>query len=352
MNRENIGIGIVGISGYGATYPRTLKNITFSNMLGVCDINADAANAFAKEHNIPGVYTDFNEMLKNPEIDVVFIATPHFLHYSMVMASLQAGKHVFCEKPLALNYKEASEMAQTAKDLGLTLSCHYNQRLAAQVKALKDIVSNGTLGDVYHANVKWMARFTRFMFDESREWRVSREKAGGGILIGRGSHMLDAIWYVLGKPRIKTVYASITSRLTGLDVEDYSLVVLTLENGGTVHLECSYEANTAGYFQKMEYELLGTKAGAMYTNIDGTTSLKVGHNEFPTNRWVDSSDRFSLETYQCAPPNSVIEDFLESLRDGREPLITADEAVWVTRLLDAAYLSAAENRVVELTNLN
>lgn len=181
----------------------------------------------ADEQGIGLRFTDYREMLERKEIDVVFIATPHFLHYQMIMDALRAGKHVLCEKPLAMNRGEAEEMVRTADGLGLKLGCHYNRRQTAQVKLLKDIVSRDVLGEVYAVNIKWMARYTGFMFSPNSAWRTEKSKAGEGILIGSGSHMIDAAFTIMGSHDIQSISANISSRLTGLEVDD---IIATRKN--------------------------------------------------------------------------------------------------------------------------
>jgi predicted dehydrogenase len=347
-SKKNLGVAIIGIQGYGRTYPYTLLKIPGVAIAAVCDVNTDAATAFAEKYNVPVVTPDYREILKMPQVDAVLIATPHFLHYPMVMDSLRAKKHVFCEKPLAITSKDAWEMAATARTEGRVLSCHYNRRRMPESIVLRALMLQGVFGTVYHVNVKWVSRYTDFMFDSRTSWRVSKEKAGGGILIGRGSHMLDATWYILGKPEVESVYSVINSRLTGLDVDDYATVLIKLKNGTSIHLECTYEANSAAYNSKIEYEVFGTKAGAIYSACDGNRLYKVGYNAFPENRWVDLTDTIDVSSFENSESNSVVEDFIQSVLLGREPLVTAEDAAFITQLIEAAYQSARSGQSVSI----
>lgn len=348
MSEKQIQVGIIGLQGYGGTYFAVLSALPYVTVRAVCDTKEEVLNRAADKHRIPLRFTDYKKMLEDEKIDAVFIATPHFLHYRMTMDALQAGKHVFCEKPLAMNAKEAKEMVETAAERGLILSCHYNRRQSSLVKLLKDAVNKEVLGDIYAAHVKWMARYTPFMFSEDSAWRTVKSKAGGGILIGRGSHMIDAALSVLGYPAVRSISANVCSRLTGLEVDDYCILLLRLKNGSSVTIECSYECNLPSYKERISYQLLGTKAGAYCAEEDGKETCSMGYCRFPEEEWIDISEQFSPASYQSSYPENMIADFVEALREGRKPLITGEDALYVTAVIDAAYQSAGQGREIIL----
>lgn len=349
MTQERkIRVGIIGLQGYGSTYFSVFEALPWAEIAAICDTKEEVLNRNAKQHGIRNRYTDYREMLRLPEIDAVMIATPHFLHYRMTMDALRAGKHVFCEKPLAMNSGEAGEMAALAEEKGLLLSCHYNRRQTALVKLLKDAAQRQILGEVYAVNVKWMARYTSFLFSPDSAWRTEKAKAGGGILIGRGSHMIDAVLYILGYPAVRSVSANISSRLTGLEIEDYCLLVMRMENGIVITIEVSYENNIPQYGERIEYQLFGTKAGAYCTEENGKEEVQIGYCRFPDNEWVDLSGQFSVEDYHNSEPASIMEDFLCALREKREPSIDKKAAAYVTSIIDMAYQSAEEGREIVL----
>ena len=341
------GVGIIGVQGYGRTYFKEIKELTYAKVAAVCDAKAEVLSQVSDAEGIASRYSDYREMLKDPAVDAVFIATPHFLHHRMTLDALNAGKHVFCEKPLAMNTEEANEMARLAREKGLLLSCHYNRRQSPAVKMLAQAHRAGEFGDVYQMNAKWMARYTGFMFAESSSWRVKKAQAGGGILIGRGSHMIDAALYILGMPKVKSVGANISSRLTGFEVDDYASVFLRLQNGAGIHVECSYENNIPQYEEKIEYQVFGTDAGAYSLQQDGSSQFFLGRCEFPENRWIDLGQDMREADFVGAYPKSIVIDFLEAVRDGRDPLITGEDGAYITRILDAAYRSSAEGREIQ-----
>jgi predicted dehydrogenase len=343
---KQIRVGIIGIQGFGSTYFKTLESIQNVTVTALCDIDVKAARSMAANYGVVFVCSNYKDLLAYDGVDAVFIATPHYLHHSMTMDALRAGKHVFCEKPLAITSQHAWEMAKTSRELGLVLSCHYNRRQTAPVKMLRDIIAQGILGEIYVFNVKWMARWTGFLFDNTTSWRVSKEKAGGGILIGRGSHMIDAALYILDYPKISSIYSHISTKLTGFEVDDYAFLSMRLANGGLINMECSYENNIPNYQEKIEYEVFGTKAGAFCSMVDGLQTIKVGHCEYPQNKWVDLSDGLNLSSYENAEPKTIIGDFIIAIQTERDPIVTAEQGAFITQILEAAYRSSDAGREI------
>jgi len=341
-------LGIVGIQGFGRSYLSVLKNLPDATVAALCDLNEAAAKNLAAEFEVPSVFQDYAELLRCHSLDAVLIATPHFLHYPMTMDALRAGKHVFCEKPLALRASEAREMVTEAKRRGLVLSCHYNQRQATGVKALKHIVETGMIGRAYHVDARWMARWTRFMFDAEKTWRVRGDKAGGGILIGRGSHLIDAVLYLLGKPRVTAVHASIHNRLARLDVEDFAAVTLKLEDGCIVHIECSYVLHEPQFKESIEYHIYGDQGGAVYSNIDFNTQLKVGTCDLTNGNWSDLTPQLDMAGIEREGPTSILADFVAAVATRRSPLVSGDDAAYITELIEAGYASAHSRSEIKL----
>ncbi len=348
MNRK-VRVGVIGLQGFGFTYFQTLEHSNVAEIIAVCDLNESLSHPIAEKYHIPYIYVDYKEMLKNQEIDAVFIATPHFLHYDMTMDALRAGKHVLCEKPLAITSKDAYEMAAFAKEKGLLLSCDYNRRETCHVKMIHDLIQKDALGEIYSIKLKWMSRHTNFMFDPNSGWRISKAKAGGGILIGRGSHMLDAGLFLMGNPKVKSVRANVNSKLSGFEVDDYAFLAATLENGALLTVECSYLANLPAYANHLEYEILGTKASICCAETDGKATCRMGYCKYPTTEWVDLSGDLHPENYAKAAPISVVDDFVEAVHDGREPLVTGDQAALITDILETAYRSSDEQKELPLS---
>lgn len=344
---KQLKVGIIGIQGFGRRHAELLTTVPNVAIRAACDIREEALAGFARQYGIPQTFTDYRNMLAQADVDCVTIATPHHLHPRMVTDALLAGKHVLCEKPLAIRAADADIMVALAKQKRLKLACHYIFRLAPQIIGLKKAYDAGLLGEVYYVSMRWLARHTDFWFREDTGWRVVKAQAGGGILMGRGSHLIDAIWYVLGKPPVTSVYATCSNRLVGQEVEDFAAASIRFANGCQVNLECSYVLHLPEHEQRHEYEVYGTKGGAIARLLGARPGLFVGRCELPGNEWTDLLPVIGDETSK-AEPSSVIEDFILAVREDRPPLVSGEDAAIITHIIEAAYRSADEGREIKL----
>jgi predicted dehydrogenase len=345
-----VNVGVIGLRGYGEHHLQECRAHPNGRVLAVCDSDRALAEAAAREHSAAaGAFTDYREMLKLGELDAVAIAAPHFLHRPMMLAALAAGKHVLCEKPFTTRGRHAAEAVRLARRKGLVLSCNYSRRLTPPVGALRKLVADGALGEVYHARARWLARWTGFLFAPETTWRTSRARAGGGILIGRGCHLVDAVLYMLGFPRARKVFA-ICHRLAGLEVEDLACLTLTLETGASIEIEASYVLHGPEVQggDDIQYALYGTRAGAAFRSAPGGGSLSAGSCDLATGRWQPLEAAGLPEASPGPAARTVMADFLDSIAGGREPLVTGEQAAAVIRIIEAGYRSAATRRAVDL----
>ena len=347
---DKLNIGVIGCNkarGVGGEHVTAFHESNKVALLALCDINTETTAELAAEYNVPHVYSDYRECLGLKELDAVVVATPHHLHCQMVVDALNAGKHVLCEKPLAISSMEAEQMIAAARQNDKKLACNFNQRCHSSVRALRVAVERGLLGDVYYAVGRWMSRYTGFMFNPQTAWRRSKQKGGGGILIGRGSHLIDALWYMLGKPRVLSVSGWCSNRLTNFEVDDMAAAWFKLDGGAMISLECSYVSNMAGFKRKVDYELYGTRGGGAY-RVPGDPPLSIGRCELPGGEWTDLLAEIDIERLKAEPPASVVEDFVDAVRENRTPLVPGEDAAYIVKLIETAYESAESNREIVL----
>jgi predicted dehydrogenase len=342
-------LGLIGLQGFGATYFQLLRHRTDVTITAICDSNPVALETAQQHASVHRTFTNYQDLVNDPDVDAVCIATPHFLHHPMALAALKSSKHVFCEKPLTITARDADELVTAARAADRVLTCHYNQRVTPHITILRQAIRQKLLGEIYHINARWMARHTAFMFDVNTTWRQSRFKSGGGILIGRGSHLIDAALHLLDFPNVERIRATALNRLTGYEVDDFADVVLQLAGGITVSMQCSYVAHTAGYTEKIEWDLFGTAAGATFRQVKGAPpEFGLGACQLPSNEWRDLSAKVDREAARALAPASILEDFVDAARSGRIPFVTGEQAAYVTRLVEAAYRSSDTGREVLL----
>jgi predicted dehydrogenase len=209
---------------------------------------------------------------------------------------------------------------------------------------MRRLVADGTLGRVYHAEARWMARWTGFLVDPRTSWRVRPEQAGGGILIGRGSHLIDAMLHVLGHPRVEAVEATVSSRLTPHAIDDGASATFHLAGGSTLTIGCSYLAHLAGRREEMSYELLGDQGGAAWRQSQGAVAFgSAGRCDMATGAWTELSPCPAADA-DALEPRSILADFLGAVATGHDPCVTGEQAALVVDLITSAYRAASEGR--------
>lgn len=198
MINGKVGIGIIG-TGFGrAVQIPAFKHCSDAEIVAVCSSRLEKAQATAQEFVIPYAFANYHQMLELSEIDLVSVVTPPYLHYPMVMAALDAGKHVLCEKPMAMNFKEAAEMYQKAEFKNVLHIIDHELRFSVTRAKAKELIDNGYIGRLRHVNVIVSASFNADPRGRPWGWWFQEAK-GGGILGANGSHYIDLLRWWFGE---------------------------------------------------------------------------------------------------------------------------------------------------------
>ena len=207
----------------------------------VAVLSSDAARGaqFAADNGIPESFTDLDAMLALPNVDAVYISTTNEKHHAQAMASIAAGKQVLCEKPLAMNLADAVEMVQAAKAKGVLFATNHHLRNAGSHLAIRDMISNGRIGDVLSVRVFHAVNLPEHL----RGWRINDAAAGGGVIPDIVVHDADTVRFHLGEDPKDVVAIAATSGM-GQGVEDSVMSVWSMPSGATVQ---THESFTHGY---------------------------------------------------------------------------------------------------------
>ncbi len=351
-----IGCGAIANGKHMPSY-RALKDEV--EMVAFCDLIVEKAEKANKDYadGKGTVYTDYKELLKS-DVDAVCVCTPNISHSEITVAALLAGKHVICEKPMAINYEEAKAMLDAQKKSGKLLTIGYQNRYRPETIYLKEEAKKGTFGDIYFARAKALRRRA------VPTWGVflDKEKQGGGPLIDIGTHSLDLTLYVMNnyKPKyaVGTVYHKLNNQTQTANccgdwdpekftVEDSAFGFVVMENGATISVESSWALNYAepGEAQTM---ICGTKAGA-----DMPADLRLRINGVNNNRMYITEPDFhtgGVAYIDGAPSNdaAVLEakTFVDAINGKGELVVLPEQAIVVTRILEAIYKSAETGKPV------
>lgn len=363
MSNGKLKVGIIGCGGiaYQKHMPALAKAEDLAEMVAFCDIVQEKADKAAKEFGgeHAKVYTDYKELLKDKSIDVVHVLTPNLQHSFITIDALEAGKHVMCEKPMAINSAEAGKMLDAAKRTGKKLTIGYQNRWNDDSQTLFRACQEGALGEVYMAKAHAVRR--RMV----PTWGVfaDKEQQGGGCLIDIGTHALDlALWFMDNyKPKSVTgsVFYKLKDKPEGnllgpwdpetFNVEDSAFGLIKMENGATIFLESSWALNTTDV-KEAKASLFGTDGGAeMKQTSDFKGELVFNNVQF--GKLVESRPMAGpgiayFGPNSADPGTKEARQWLECIIQDTEPLVKPEQAFVVTQILEAIYKSAETGKEI------
>ena len=344
---KKIKVGIVGL-GMGKGHIGGYNEHENAEVIAIADLNKELLDKVGDELNIAKRYTDPLEMFKNEALDVVSIAVPNKFHKPLAIAALEAGINVLCEKPMAMNTREAEEMLAVAKKTGKRLGINFSFRFKPQSFAMKRLIEAGEIGDVYFARTVWQRRRGMPKFGG---WFGQKELAGGGPLIDLGVHRLDLALWLMDYPEPEWVMGSTHNHIASkqaakegkkFDVEDFACGMIKFKNGASLELEASWAGNIKES-EKMSTRLMGTEGGLYQYN------LNEGY-EFHVECYQEKAGcHYDLHLHppvaECHNPYYT---FIDAIVKDEAFLVAPEEGVTVMKLLDALYESAATGKPVKL----
>lgn len=348
-------IGCGGIAN-GKEMP-SIKQTGMVELVAFCDLVSEKAEKASKEYGTEDAktFTDYKDILKDSSIDIIYVCTPNRSHSEISVAALNAGKHVMCEKPMAINTIEAQKMVDAAKANNKILTIGYQNRYRADSAYLKEECKNGVLGDIYFAKARAIRRRA------VPTWGVflNEYEQGGGPLIDIGTHALDLTLWMMDnyKPKyaVGTTYHKLNNqkntanawgdwKCEDFTVEDSAFGFVVMENGATIMLESSWALNSLENLEAATI-LCGTEAGADMLNGLRINGVKNGL-QYVTKPDTNAGGVAFFEGVSSNP--EVIEQitFLNAVLGKGELIVKPEQAYVVTQILEAIYESAKTGKPV------
>ncbi len=332
-----VGWGIIGIGNHAGTrMAPAFQRTPNSRLLAVCSRDRDRALAFASKHGAEAGYDSFDQLLEHRGVEVVYVATPHNLHKEYVVRAAQAGKHVMCEKPMALRVSQAEEMIAACRSAGVTLGvCFQNRQHPAHVEARR-LVASGEVGDVRLVR----SQYSRSGRPELKGWRADPAMGGAGGLMGLGLHAIDVVRYVTGQ-EIAEVSAMMDSDPSTGVLDNEVAMLMRLTGGGFVLVNNSRRLPWANNDlivngSRARVSALGTVGTYLQGNLQITREGSTSQTDY-----ADPDAGTGLYA-------SMIEDFSRSVEERRAPMATGDDGLAMVRMVDAILQSVKERRAVRL----
>ena len=334
--KKKFKIAIIGCGLISKNHFLALQNIPIAKCIAVCDIDLSKAQEAATKHGISRVYTDYREMLKKEDIDVVHICTPHYLHAQMTIDCFEYGKHVLCEKPMALTVEDAKKMIAARDKAGKQLAVCFQNRYNESSIYMKRFLQKNCLGKLIgaRAQVTWNRKPEYYT---TSTWRGKWATEGGGVLINQAIHTFDLLQWLTCE--IKSVEATMsTKRLKeSIEVEDTIDVLMTGKNSERLLF---YASNCYVINAPVEIEVICEK-GSLKLVGNKVTTIQGNYEE--VNDF--SSGTVYGKDYWGSGHGFLIEDFYKSLYTNTLFQISGEEAITSVKLLEAVYSSAKNNQV-------
>jgi len=333
-----------------------------AEVVAMADVNAEAAKASAEANGIPTSYGDVAEMLAS-DIDAVSIIVPNKFHAPLAIQALEAGKHVFCEKPPAISAPEVEEMIVARDKSGKHLMFNFNNRARPESREMMKFIESGAVGKINSAQAKWARRTGIPGFGG---WFTTKALSGGGPVIDL-LHMLDLAMYFMGNPKPSYVVGNIfddhitnkdfkgpwgiPDREGGVtDVESAAHGFVTFETGQTL----SFQMSWAEMVKREEVSVVfqGVTAGGKVERLfgsDGDDDTSIDTCELYVQEGGKSVDK-KIEVEECADMGRInsAANFIEAIEGKAEPLNNAEQGLALMQIIDAVYESAASGKPVAI----
>ena len=343
---KNIKVGIIGAGGISRLHVEGYQKCPNVQVVATCDIDPGRARAQAERFDIPNWFDSAAKLLRMKEIDAVSICTPNFDHRRSALKALRAGKHVLCEKPMALNAREAQHMIDAARKARRKLQIGLDKRFGPDVQFARKLIQQGRIGRPYFARSQSIRR------RGVPSWGVFGQKKlqGGGPLIDIGVHSIDFTWYLMGCPRPVAVSGKTYETIGAMpgrtgqfgpwdyktyDVEDFAVAMVRFDNAATMLVESAFCTNLDK--DVFGCHVVGDKGGVGINPLSVQIELG-GHLMDCTPNHIPRINTYHAE----------VAAFIHAVAGNKPVLVPATEAIWTTKIIDAIYASSKLNREVRV----
>ncbi len=337
-----IRLAIIGTGGMALAHAHYFNSIRGCRLVAAVDVNAEKLALFASEHRIPETYSSTTELLAMSKIDAVSIVTPDPFHAPIAHECLAAGKHVLCEKPLALNYPEAKAMTQAAQKAGVINMVNFTYRNWSSLQKIADIVRSGKIGEVRHVEASyhqaWLVskEWGEWRTSPNWLWRLSTEHGSKGVLGDVGVHILDFATFPAGRIkeiscRLKNFKKAPRNRIGKykLDANDSAVMTVEFANGALGSIQTTRWM--PGHINRLFLKIGCMEGSVAFDSEISTAAYRICKGKaLDTNTW---------KTVHVKDTPNIHQRFIRSIRTGQQDQPDFAHAAEIQKLLDASFKS-------------
>lgn len=340
---KKIGYAVVGL-GVGKSHADAAFKSENADLIAVCDLIEEKLEK--ARNNYPGVltYTDFDEMLKNPDIDIVSIALPSGMHAEFAVRAMEAGKNVLVEKPIDITVEAAMKIEEARIRTGMKAGVVHQNRNNPDMAPIIEAVRSGKIGDLILGDfaVKW---FRTQEYYDNGGWRGTWGMDGGGSLMNQAVHTIDLMQWIMGDVESITGHMGIYNHK--IETEDLTASLIKFKSGAVatfISTTCAYPGIRTGI------KIYGTKGSI---EADGDTLEMWKFNGADENEEKEMLEKYggkgsaaALDPTLCVGHASIVEDMIAAVRDNRDPQIVPSEAIKSVKIVNAIYESARTGKTI------
>ncbi|MBP3592215.1 MAG: Gfo/Idh/MocA family oxidoreductase [Clostridia bacterium] len=349
---QKLKIAVIGTGNISNVHIKAYLKNPSVELYAFCDIDEEKLKAQGAQYGVTRLYTDEEAMLRElPEIDAVSVCTWNSAHAPCTILALRYGKHVLCEKPMAMNATEARAMIDASKKYGKKLMVGFVRRFGNDAAITKDFIEAGNLGEIYYAKTTYLRRNGC-----PGGWFGDKSRSGGGPLIDLGVHVIDLARYLMGGPTPVSVYGATFNcigerkylrdkaaySIRGKDedpftVEDMATALIRFDNGAVLSVEASFNLHIKK--DTGTIELFGSKGGA---KLSPEFELYTEMNDYLVDVNLNMPSALSFEGLF----ENEINYYVDSILSDRDLSSIAEDGCTLMKILDAIYLSASEKKEI------
>lgn len=376
---KEIGVGIVGYGFIGKVHTYSYVNLPFYyddlsfkiNLIGVCDVSQSSLKKAGHEAGFKVCTSDYKELLERDDIQVINCCTPNLYHKQLILDAAKAGKHIYCDKPLAMNLEEAREMTKAVEENGIKNQVTLEYRFFPALMRAKQLVDEGFLGKVFNFRVHYLHSG---YIDPNRplSWRMNKQIGGGGALLDMGPHPIDVTRYLLGD--FSKVMATTRTyikerpsmedptRMVKVEVDDLVAMQVEMKDASIGYIEASRLAT--GSNDELRIEMHGSK-GAIYFNSMDPNWLSVydcrdkeepiggnrGYKKIETVQRYPKPSNFPGPKFTTGWIRSHVAslyDFILHVANDTATEITFRDGLKIQEVIEASYLSAEKGSWMDI----